>query len=171
MVTKFHQSLFLTLTTCLYIFGVNMLRNESPLFAVKEMLSNCNFNSPGEFRLGPYTKSIKWCETTDKRQSLILMNHMEVNSGGLNAVFAAEFGSNVQIALLVDSKIFLINPEILEKSKENIICITSGEEKSTEHHTKSSAVRVKFKNKRFEVEYKWFSRLDACLIQAIIEQM
>jgi len=92
---------------------------------VQTMLSNCDFDPPGEYRYGPYPPAAAWCETADVLPMVNLGNHMQLNIGSHYAITAQEYGSNVQALLL--KNIYIVNPKMLphDKAYNTVVCTDS----------------------------------------------
>lgn len=169
--TKNIQSLILLLIAIITVFLNRWQKDETPLDVVSEMMANCKYAAPGAFREGPFPSSIKWCEGVDIRELRVLLNHMEVHSKDMDASIAAEFGSYVKVGYLRSTSEFLINPFIVDRSGKIVNCYTSIDIGSVEKQFKSESIMVRYTDKDFNIQQKWFTNKDACLVQSMVEGM
>lgn len=171
MHTKQYQSLSIFGLSILVFLIARFQHNETPLDVANEFIANCKFSPPGDYRPGPYAKSIKWCENVDIKETKDLMHHMYFHSGDTPGLIASEFGSNVRIAYLTGKGMFLINPVILETKGKTVSCAVDLDFDREERIMKAESVLVSYKDEFFKNQETWFHRMDACHVQAMINNL
>ena len=172
MATKIKQSLFLGLAAMfVYFYTRSQKEDINPYYVVNEILAHCQYDPPGDYRHGPYSKSITLCESVDRKEAQELMYHMHARSVGMAAAIAAEFGSNVKIGYIVKRKLFIINPIVMAKGDHAVPCLLDTDSGNGEKHIRASTVDVRYMTSNFEYVEERFEQADALLVQAMIEAM
>lgn len=169
---KVTQSIVLFVwATAVFFCGQWYREAATPMSVIHELTANCMFSPPGEYRFGPYANSIKWCEGVSQRPYQTLMNHIEVETGGVNEgmYIGAEFGGNVQLVYHPSSRVFMFNPRVVAESGESILCqdeVGGGVIEAM----RASVVDVEFISGRegFKKAQIRFEDGDACLLQSIL---
>ena len=156
------------LFACILVYFISRFeRNDLPTFVIGEMVAQCTFDPPGDYRDGPYARSIHWCNTGDMAPTQGLITHLKLFSAGMDVAFAAEFGSHVRVAYVVQRDILLLNPRIASRSAEAIFC--QDEVGGTVlSQLRAASVEVEYLNERREPRTAWFHRGESCRIQTVI---
>lgn len=164
------QSGVLLLLAVLVYFYSRFQRNDSPSYVISEIVAQCTFDPPGKYRVGPYSKSINWCNNGDMKSTDQLITHLKLYSDGMDIGFGAEFGSNVRIAYIVAKKLIIINPIIVDREAEMIWC-EDNVGGVVVKKLRANAVLVEFMDEDLFKQRIWFKLGAACRIQTLIEYM
>jgi hypothetical protein len=114
---QFAQSLGLLALAIAVFLAREILDHDSASHVMKEWAANCAFPAPGPFTSDTHlTKSLSWCEDSDRQALVALMNHMALFTTD-DASLAVEFGVPLRVAYLRQLRLFLINPVILPTSE------------------------------------------------------
>lgn len=145
---------------------------EDPTHAMKAIATNCEISPAGEYRDGPFAKSLKWCEHSERRSMVHLMNHMRVKSKSMDASIASEFGTDVHVGYLRLLDEFLINAHILSNESSNslIQCVDSVGSRIVKR-MRPLFVVVEFIDEHFERKTKRFENQNSCMVQLMIDAM
>ena len=164
MILKLYQSAFL-LFICIIVLFATKISLQSPTSIIAEIIANCKFEPGSDYRDGSYPTSIDWCPNQRKPMTA-LINHMKLNSQGMDASFGSEFGANVKIIYL--PPVILINPQIKFRSEELFECHDAfGSEVVVAIRPKF--IKVEYINENFEITTQSFKEADACLLLSITQ--
>lgn len=138
---------------------------------VKEIVSNCAFQPPGNWRPGPYPSAIPWCETYKKQRYNDLIDHLKFSSLSLQdhtILTAPEFGSDVRVLYIPGRDLVMLNPEVEFHNGEMGVCLDDlGNGPIQTLRPKQTTVR--FINSQYRLDSTTLDGDLACLVQAAIE--
>ncbi len=146
-------------------------RGTLPHHVIWDWANRCEYYPPGEYRAGPYGRSVRWCPGRNPQLTLHLTNHMQVRSEGMDGVFALEFGSAVKCAYLTRAKLFMFNAEIIKASNETFTCYMVVGPGVLEPRTRPRLVTVGYTTMEDTHKTAEFEGNDACIVQALVEGM
>lgn len=137
-------------------------------FKTGKAIRTCYFQDPVLNYEGEKHVPIKYCaDSLEYRPKMTQLAHFMRTYSTNQATLASDFGSFVDVLYLRDKDLVLINPVIVERSREVNLCVYAN---GNQTH-RSMVSTVQYVGEDFTQKKITFSRKDSCLVEAILDNV